>query len=87
MNHIEVKIVEHGDPPPFPEMAEKKIHVVKIDRCVVLQGGTVGGRASVAIMAEMPDGSWAMIETTARLLEMMAAAVRGACLRWGEDNR
>lgn len=82
----EVKIVAEGDPPPYPDLADKTLHHVGFDRMVVLQGGTTGGRASVMIFAELPDGSFAYLETTARVFEMLAAAVRGACQRWGEDN-
>jgi chloramphenicol 3-O-phosphotransferase len=84
---VDVRIVRTGDPPPFPELADQTVHYCVIDKVVVLQGGTAAGRSTVALMIQLPDGSWAMAETTARLFEVMAAAVRGACQSWGEDNR
>ena len=85
MLHTQIKIVEHGDPPPFPELASRPTHLAPFDRFSILQGGMDSGRASVAISAELPDGSVVFIQTSARNFYAMAMAVRGACERWGED--
>jgi hypothetical protein len=35
----------------------------------------------------LPDGSKVMAKTTARIIDGIAGAVRGACLMWGDmDN-
>lgn len=85
MTKMDIHIVKDGDPGPFPDLASKTIHVVNIDRVVVLQKGTDQGLTSVALFANMPDGSVAMIETTARLLDMLHGATVGARQSWGES--
>jgi hypothetical protein len=82
---IEVRVVRRGDPAPFPDLATRRVHAVNLDRAVLLEAGTEGGRASVALIAELPDGSVAMIETTAALFMTLAGAVRGGCASWGEQ--
>jgi hypothetical protein len=53
-----------------------------------LPGGTVGGRASAAIVGKLKDGSYAFIQTSLRLLLDAATAFRArygveADGRWG----
>jgi hypothetical protein len=82
--YCEVKVVYLDSLPLFPELENKKTHRCELNRAAVLQGGMSGGKASVALLAELPDGSVAMIETSAEILMTMAGIVRGACQRWGQ---
>lgn len=83
---IRVVVHDHDDPPPFPDLAASQIIDGEATRAAVLRGGTAKGRASVAILADLPDGRVIVIQTTARLLHMLAAAARGAQDRWGEPH-
>lgn len=85
MTHTDVRVLRVGDLPPYPELQEKAIHTCKFDRVVILQNGTEQGRATVALLVDLPDGSVAHVETTARMFETVAATVRGACQSWGEN--
>ena len=80
-----IKIVRVGDPAPFHELADKKFHDCRLDRVVLLEKGTTSGRSSVILLIDMPDGSVVQVETTARLFDGIAAALRGGCASWGED--
>ena len=42
-----------------------------------LEGGMVGGRPSVAIRIDLPDGRIVVAETSLRLFQMANAALRG----------
>ncbi len=81
-----IVVMHKGDPPAFPELADRTMHTCQLDRVAVLQGGMASGRASVFIIVDLPDGSIAAIETSARNVEMIAGAIRGSCQSWGEDN-
>lgn len=83
--HIDVRIIEEGDPAPWPELGAPGAMVQgTLDRFAVLQGGMVSGRASVAFFVRLPDGRTVMAEASAALMAMMAGACAGACRRWGE---
>ena len=81
-----VKILRKGDLSPYPELVTKTLHHCELDRVTLLEGGMESGRSSVAIIVDLPDGSAAFIQTSARNFELIAAAVRGGCKSWGEDN-
>lgn len=83
MAPVTVKIVEIGDPPPFPELGAKGVQCVPCDRVAILQGGTTSGLPSVAFLATLPDGSEVMLELTGRLLVTINGALMGAAQRWG----
>lgn len=85
--YTHVKILRKTDTKAaFPELGEKTIHYCQLDRVCVLENGMTSGRASVSMTIDLPDGSIAFIQTSARNFEMMAAVIRGACQSWGEDN-
>lgn len=63
--------------PPDLQMGSRRVRLNYLSR------GTADGMPSVAIAVEKDDGSWFIFETTARALEMAAAAVRGAAAREG----
>lgn len=82
----EMRVVDLGSPVAYPEVQGKTIHNCELSRGAVLQAGMESGRASVAFLIDLPDGSVAFVQTSARNFEMIAAIVRGACQKWGEDN-
>jgi len=78
MNPVIVKIQDvnaQAYGPLFPDLADKKIVEAILSHFAVLQCGTEGGRTSVALMAQLPNGEVAMIECTGRMFESMAGAL------------
>jgi len=51
----------------FPEMAGKTVHRLDGFAVTSLAGGTTSGAPSIAIIAELPDGSFVFAETTLKL--------------------
>lgn len=88
MIHTEVRIVEKGDSPPFKYTvadAKKLIHC-NLDRAAILQGGMESGKASVAFVVDLGNGEVAFIETSYTNFENMAAAFKGATIRWSKGQ-
>lgn len=85
MNMIDLKILDIGDPTPFPELADKKITEVEISKAVIIQSGTSGGLPSVCFLIDLPDGGVILLQTTGRLFNMLNGALIGACQRWGVE--
>lgn len=84
MKPIDARVVDVGDPPPFE--ASAPLHKVELERFAVLEQGMQSGRASVAFVIQLPDGSTVFAETSARLFLSLAAITRGALQRWGEEE-
>lgn len=85
MIHTEVRIVEKGDPPPFINFGEK-VRRCNLDRAAILQGGMESGKASVAFVVDLGNGEVAFIETSYTNFENMAAAFKGATIRWSKGQ-
>lgn len=81
---VDIRIVRRNDPPPFAELAEKEAVETGITRMCVLEGGMKSGKASVVLLADLPNGAVAFMEMSADMLESLAAAARGARQSWGE---
>lgn len=79
MPALDVRIVRHGDPPPFAGMdRDKVIHLKPGElRIVGLEGGMASGAPSVAILALLPSGETVIVETSMALWVAAMAAFRG----------
>ena len=70
--------------PLFPEISPKQNG--KIIKMGILEAGMASGKTSVALIMEMDDGTHIAAETSAAIFLGMAAAVRGACQRFGDEQ-
>lgn len=77
-----MKIVLDGDG-KFPELQGKKIHRAEISAATGLPGGMASGKASVAFIIPLEDGSVVFAETSLSVFLGAARAFRG---RYGEDG-
>jgi hypothetical protein len=86
MQITQIKILAKEDSgPAIPEHAGKTIHDVRLDYVTIIEGGMQSGRTSVCLSINLPDGSVAAVQLSAGQFDQVAGAVRGACLRFGED--
>lgn len=67
----------------LPELAHARIRGAVIGTISTLTGGLTSGKASVAVIGKLPDGSYALLETSVRLFLNAAAAIRA---RHGDDG-
>ncbi len=72
------------DEPAWPDLADKAARLTWLSgnddppiQIGALQGGMVGGRPSVAIRIDLPDGRIVVAETSLRLFQMANAALLG----------
>lgn len=72
-----INIIPNGDG-SFPHMAGKVVHEVEHLSITGLSGGMASGRPSVAIIIELPDGSFVFAQTSLRLLLTAADALKAA---------
>ncbi len=70
--------------PAWPDLAEKRDQLTWLNgnddapiQIGALEGGMVGGRPSVAIRIDLPDGRIVVAETSLRLFQMANAALLG----------
>ena len=83
---ILIQDLKDAGTPLFPEMEKAGFKEGQLESFGILEGGTVGGKASVGINVKMPDGTYVWVQTTADIFEGMAAALRGARQRWAQKN-
>lgn len=63
---------------------ETKTVVGDLERMVIIEGGMQSGATSIAFQVKMPDGSYVIAETTAKLFRAMAGTLEGAEQRFSE---
>ena len=84
MPYLDIKIQGLGEDVGFPEIPRDKIVEGKFEKVLVLEAGTEGGATTVAFIAELPDGRFVWMETTAKLVDTMSSIVKGAVARFGK---
>jgi hypothetical protein len=84
MTPLKITVLREGDVAPRPELASKKVVACTLEEAVIIQKGTTGGKASVALLAPLGNGSYAFIETTSGLVNGLWHAMKGAMESWGE---
>lgn len=72
---IALRIVPDGDG-QFPEMEGKTVHRTERLTVTALTGGLASGKPSVALIAQLDDGSFVFCETTLALFLSAADALR-----------
>jgi len=65
----------------FPELQGKKVHRAQIESVTSLAGGMQSGKASVAVLIPLEDGSYVFAETS---LSLFCAAARAFIARHGD---
>lgn len=83
MTGCKITILGKGDP-PYRAVDDGTLINANLDEVVILEGGTSSGRASVALIAKLPDGKEVFIQTTGRMLDAIHGALAGARQRFGE---
>ena len=68
MEHIQVRLDVEAE--PWVDLLDKPITMGKIKRAGMLRHGTKEGRATIALVGEMEDGTTVILETTWRLFKM-----------------
>lgn len=84
MIHVRVHVVDRGQRPPIQVEDPDGVLHLHVEEAVVLQAGTREGNATVALVGTMDGGRRVVLETTAKILDTVVAASRGARMRWGE---
>lgn len=82
MQHYEIKILNCGDPPAYPDIKPKWEGA--LEKVCVLEKGMASGAASVGLLVKLPNGEWVLVQLSAGALVCIASAVRGAAERWKE---
>lgn len=86
MENITVRIqrFEDKDKPLFPELKGKTMSYAIARFAAVLEKGTGSGNTSVQLIAETEDGEILVIETTAKLLNMVNNIAQANSQMWGD---
>lgn len=77
-----MRIIMKGDG-AFQELQGKHVRMAAIEAATVLAGGMQSGKASVAFLIPLNDGSFVIAETS---LALLVAAVRAFDARYGEAS-
>lgn len=82
-----IKIHLHGDGcwPDLKSVPMDQSRTGYVRELAYLEGGMSGGNPSVTLRCTMDDGSFVLVQTSARLLITAAAAVKGKCEMDGID--
>lgn len=83
---LDVRIVNDGETFPFPEGAAVAPATVDahLDRAAVVEKLGPHDKAGVVLLAKLDDGRTVRLVATANIIDMLAGAVRGACMKWGQ---
>lgn len=76
MPAIAIKLDGPEELTPIPPGA-KWHHVTEPLEVALVLGGMVSGAPSIMMRIALPDGSFAIVETSVALLEMLTGAIRG----------
>ncbi len=85
MTNVAIKILAVGDPPPKKEDYPGQVVQGELTDFIILEKGTEGGRTSVMFIIRGPDGRELVAETTARIMNGMYHALKGAMQRFGDS--
>lgn len=88
MQSVIVRVQERKDEKPAYEgLTPEKITDESGEplKVAILEAGTVAGNPAVCFLVPTEDGKYTFFQLTAANLLTLAAAVRGACHRWGID--
>lgn len=81
--NLTIKIKAKGDGPTFPEFDNaESLH---IQGMIIVEGGTGLGRTGVGFYLIDDKGNRYYANTTGRIINAAASAVRGAMQRFGDD--
>ncbi len=85
MIHTSLKIVPANQTEAiFPGTLPAKTVQGTLEGVAILEGGMESGKTSVMLKVDLPDGSVAIVQTSAAMLLTLAAGCRGAMERFGD---
>jgi hypothetical protein len=84
MTEVTISLSPIKDRPAGPIFEPATIPCGQLSAVKIIEGETENGRTAIAILITMPDGTKVMAKTTARIIDGIAGAVRGACTMWGD---
>lgn len=87
MSSVDVRVVDVGGPPAFPELIDKDMVNGTLSRVAVLQAGMESGKASIGLLIDLPNGDVVFVQISAEMLDMINGVSVGARQRWGEIAR
>jgi hypothetical protein len=80
---VEMRVISLEDGPAFPEVKDPKTIDLKV--IAVIEQATSGGKTGVALLFPNVDGKPEVTMMTAAMFLTLAAGVKGAMARFGED--
>jgi hypothetical protein len=86
MPNCKLKIHDKGTPPVEIDALKPDYKKGEFDTCVILEGGMVSGKTSLSFHIIDQDGKSIIVQTSAEILEMIQACIRGAEIRWAEKR-
>lgn len=86
MPHLAIKIHRHNDPDPaFPVNPDDIAGTLEFQNCSVMESGMQSGRTSLFFGLQDAAGKWYFVETSAGMIDMLAACIKGAEANWLEN--
>lgn len=86
MTEVSLTLSAIKDRKPGPIFEPASIPCGAITHVKILEKETNEGNTGVAILIQLPDGRKVMAKTTAKIIDMIGGAVRGACIMWGDTS-
>lgn len=88
MQRVDLKIMEPDQwGGMWPDLTAENFVLIDATRAIVMANGTEGGRSAIQLMAKDPEtGKWIALQITARMLDMIHGAWKGAKERWKEPD-
>jgi predicted ATPase len=86
MPDCKVKIHDKGTPPAVIDALKPDYKQGNFDTCVIMEGGMVSGKTSLAFHIITEDGQSILVQTSAAIIEMLQGCIRGAEQRWADKR-
>lgn len=86
MPHCKLKIHDKGTPPAVIDLLKPDYKTGEFDTCVIMEGGMASGKTSLSFHVIDQDGKSIIVQTSAEILDMIQACIRGAEIRWAEKR-
>lgn len=81
--NILIKTLDDTEP-SWPDMTNSNSVVGQLQGASILEGGMESGKSSVGFRIALPDGKYALVETSSELLKNLHAVLLGAEARFAD---
>ncbi len=83
---LDLRVLDVGGDPPFPELSGVPIFEMALTKMCVMENGTLEGNPTLVVFLEREGHQIVCFQTSAKILDMVQAVIAGSVQRWKERD-